>query len=63
LLPSTQEKRAAGFGFGNKEILSLDKRKNAELIPAPNKYIDTEYKINKNIGKSFGISYEFYKKD
>jgi len=61
-LPSTLNSRSTGFGFGNKEILSLDKRNNAKYNPPPDKYINCEFKLHNHLGKSFGIPHEFYKK-
>lgn len=62
VLPSTLSKREASFGFGNKEITSLDQRKNAKENPSPFEYIDTEFKINKDLGQSFALGHEVYKK-
>jgi hypothetical protein len=42
--------------------MSLDKRQNASLIPAPGIYDHTEFNLRAQYGKSFGINHEYYKK-
>jgi hypothetical protein len=51
------------LGYGCKQILTLEQKKNALTNPSPDAYIHTEFQLNSKTAKTFGINMEFYKKD
>jgi len=61
-LPSTLGKKSTSFGYGHKILMSEIVMKNGWDIPASNVYCPKEWTEGDNKGKSFGISYEAYRK-
>ena len=59
LLPSTLGGKVPTFGYGNKKPLQIIFGKDS---PAPNLYRSkSQFEFSENTGKSFGISYSYYK--
>jgi len=60
-LPSTLSPIATSFGYGNKMIMSSASFKAALETPSPDLY-NPKLLTERNKGKTFGLSYEAYKK-
>lgn len=61
-IPSCLNKKPVSLGYGERQPLAQHVMKNAECNPGPNRYFKNLLKYDVKKAKSFGLSYEVYKR-